>query len=110
MALKRWKNKHVVIPTDMRPYPLVEAIKSCDSDLFPNVYVLLQMACNIPFTSHVSVKEVSVSFVILTITCVHMGKSCLSHLALHIHYDMQVDVDEVVDHYVHLHPCRMETH
>jgi hypothetical protein len=34
-----------------------------------------------------------------------MGKNHLSHLGLlHIHYDMQVDMDEVVDRYARIHP------
>ena len=37
------------------------------------------------------------------------GKSRLSHLALlHIHYDAEVDLDEVVDCYGQLHPRRLE--
>ena len=38
-----------------------------------------------------------------------MGKARLSHLALlHIHYDMELDLDQVVDCYAHLHPRRLE--
>ena len=38
-----------------------------------------------------------------------MGMSRLSSLALlHIHYDMDVDLDEVVTRYAHLHPRKLE--
>ena len=38
-----------------------------------------------------------------------MGNSRLSSLALlHMHYDMDVDLDEVVTRYAHLHPRKFE--
>ena len=38
-----------------------------------------------------------------------MGNSRLSSLALlHIHYDMDVDLDDVVTRYAHLHPRKLE--
>ena len=38
-----------------------------------------------------------------------MGNSRLSSIALlHIHYDMDVDLDEVVTRYAHLHPRKLE--
>ena len=41
--------------------------------------------------------------------CASMRKIRLSHLALlHIHYDAEVNLDEVVDCYARLHPRRLE--
>ena len=49
--------------------------------------------------------------IIYACTCVHLWEKVISrtvHFFIHIHYDMQVDIDEVVDRYAHLHPPRVE--
>ena len=99
----------MAMPADSRPSSLAESIKDCDSDLFPNIYVLLQIACTIPVTSCECERSASALRRLNNYMRASMGKSRLSHLALlHIHYDMQVDLDEVVDCYACLHPRRME--
>ena len=109
MELTRWKSRYMAMPADSRPSSLAESIKDCDSDLFPNIYVLLQIACTIPVTSCECERSASALRRLNNDMHASMGKSRLSHLALlHIHYDMQVDLDEVVDCYACLHPRRME--
>ncbi len=109
LELKRWKNKYMTVPASQRPSSPAQAIKDCDQDLFPNIYVLLQIACTIPVTSCECERSASVLRRLNTYMRASMGKTRLSHLALlHIHYDMQVDLDEVVDRYAQLHPRRME--
>ena len=39
------------MPVELRPSTPAAAIKDCDSDLYPNVKVLLQIACTLPVTS-----------------------------------------------------------
>ena len=51
MELRRWKNKYTMKPIDKRPSSPAQAIKECDRDMFPNIYILLQIACTIPVTS-----------------------------------------------------------
>ena len=51
MELKRWKHKYSVKPQKQRPSSPALAIKECDRDMFPNIYILLQIACTIPVTS-----------------------------------------------------------
>ena len=38
-------------PADKQPSPPAAAIMVCDADMFPNVSVLLQIACTLPVTS-----------------------------------------------------------
>ena len=59
MELRWWKNKYTMKPIDKRPSSPAQAIKECDRDMFPNIYILLQIAAQ--FQLHtVSVKEVPV--------------------------------------------------
>ena len=70
---------------------------------------MLRIICTIPVTSCEC--ERSASALRRLNNCMHasMGKARLSHLALlHIHYDMELDLDQVVDCYAHLHPRRLE--
>ena len=93
----------------LRPAYPAAAIKDCDIDSFPNISVLLQIACTIPVTSCECEQSASVLQQLNNYMRASMGKSCLSHLALlHIHYDAEVDLDKVVDCYAHLHPRRLE--
>lgn len=109
MELSRWKAKYMAIPSVLRPSTPAKSIKGCDQDLFPNIYVLLQIACTIPVTSCECERTASALRRLNTYMRASMGKSRLSYLALlHIHYDMQVDLDDVVNRYAQLHPRRME--
>ena len=51
MELQRWKSKYMSVPPEKRPSSPGKAIKDCDSDDFPNIFTLLQIACTIPVTS-----------------------------------------------------------
>ena len=110
MELRRWKNKYVAVPASLRPSSPAQSIKDCDQELYPNIYVPLQIACTIPVSS-CECEQLSVSALCRLDTYMRasMGKSCLLSLALlHIHYNMPIDLDEVVVCYSQLHPSRME--
>ena len=49
--MEHWKLKYMNIPQEERPSSPAKAIKECDRDCFPNVFVLLQIPCTIPVTS-----------------------------------------------------------
>ena len=51
LELKRWKNRYLTMPSDLRPASPATAIKECDPAIFPNISVLLQIACTLPVTS-----------------------------------------------------------
>ena len=98
-----------VYVNDKTPSTPAKAIKECDMESFPNVFILLQIACTLPVTSCEFERSASVMQQLINYMWASMGKDRLSHLALlHIHYDTQTDLDEVVDVYAHLHPRRLE--
>ena len=75
-----------------------KAIKVCEKDTFPNLQVLLQLACTIPVTSCECERSASALRRLHTYMRASMGQSRLSSLALtHIHYDIAVDLDKTVD-------------
>ena len=93
---------------ELRPSTPAAAIKECDSDLYPNVRVLLQIACTLPVTSCECEQRASALRRLHNYMSASMGNRRLSNLALlHIHYDMDVDLDEVVTRYAHLHPRKL---
>ena len=47
----RWKLQYENLPPDKRPSTVAAAIKECDPLYFPNIRVLLKIACTIPVTS-----------------------------------------------------------
>ncbi|ELU16722.1 hypothetical protein CAPTEDRAFT_113640, partial [Capitella teleta] len=80
-----------------------QAIKLCNKVYFPNIFVLLKIACSIPVTSCECERSAS------RYLRASMGSERLSFLALlHVHYDMHVDLDKVVDIFAHKHPRRLE--
>ena len=51
MELKRWKNRFLTMSANERPASPATSIKDCDQAMFPNISVLLQLACTIPVIS-----------------------------------------------------------
>ena len=89
-------------------FPL-SAIKECDKSLYPNISVLLKIACTSPVTSCECERSASSLRRLNNYMRASMGKSRLSSLALlHIHYDTTVEIDVVVDTYARLHLRRIQ--
>ena len=92
-----------------RPQTPAAAIKQCDKIMYPNLDVLLKLACTIPVTSCECERSASKLRRLNTYMRASMGKERLSSLALlHIHYDQQVDMDLVVDLFARKHARRLE--
>ena len=109
MELERWKNRYAGKKERERPSSAGEALKECDKDLFPNIFVLLHIACTIPVTSCECERSASGLRRLNNFLRASMGKDRLSHLALmHIHYDTPIDLDKVVDAFATQHPRRLE--
>ena len=52
MELTRWRSRYLAMEPQLRPASHAVAIgKDCDAALFPNISILLQIACTIPVTS-----------------------------------------------------------
>ena len=109
VELWRWKSKFMAKTPEERPSSPAAAIKVCDRDSYPNLFILLQIACTIPVTSCECERSASTIRRLNNYMRASMGKDRLSNLALlHIHYDIPVDLDKVVDLYARLHPRRLE--
>ena len=80
-----------------------------DPDYFPNVSVLLQIACTLPVTSCECERSASALRRLHNYMRASMGTERLSSFALlNVHYDTPVDIDEAVEIFSRLHPRRME--
>ena len=107
--LRHWRNRYMAMLPDKRPCSPAKAIKECDATDFPNISVLLTIACTMPVTSCECERSASALRRLNNYMRASMGKDRLSHLALlHIHYDVPIDLDDVVDYYARLHPRRLE--
>ena len=107
--LRRWKWKFQDMPEEERPSSPAQAIKVCDPNYFPNVRVLLQIACTLPVTSCECEQSASALRRLHNYMQASMGAERLSSLALlHVHYNTTVDLDEAVDIFSRLHSRRME--
>ena len=105
----RWKRKFLAIEPESRPTSCASAIKACDPRTFPNIFILLKIACTLPITSCECERSCSVLRRLSNYMRATMGQERLSSLALlHIHYDSDIDVTKVVDRFAALHPRRLE--
>ncbi len=105
----RWKVRYENMPEEKRPATLAAAMKECDAMYFPNINVLLKIACTLPVTSCHCEHSASSLRRLSTYNRASMGQERLSSLSLlHMHYDKELDLDEVVDTYARLHPRQLE--
>ena len=51
MDVRRWKARYVKMPENLRPESPAQAIDDCDTDMYPNFFILLKIACTIPVIS-----------------------------------------------------------
>ena len=96
----RWRTKWQAQDVEDRPSTLRMALKMCDRDYFPNIHVLLSIACTLPVTSCENERVNSTLKNLKTFLRSTMGQQRLSSLALmHIHYNKVVNLDNVVDRF-----------
>ena len=107
--IKHWKLRYEKMPEDKRPASVASAIKECDPMYFPNLRTLLQIACTLPVTSCECERSASTLRRLHNYMRASMGQERMTALALmHIHYDSDIDLNEVVNIYAQMHPRRME--
>ncbi len=87
--LSRWKHMHMSKATSERATTCAQALKECDKLLFPNLSVVLQLACTLPVTSCECERSASTLCRLCNFMQAGMTDSRLSSLALmHIHFSM----------------------
>ncbi|XP_047002713.1 52 kDa repressor of the inhibitor of the protein kinase-like [Schistocerca americana] len=94
--LKLWKKKWV--DESKRPETATEALKDCNKQFFPNVYVLLQIFGTIPVTTSTPERSFSTLRRIKTYLRNTMGQVRLNGLALaNIHKEREMDIENIID-------------
>ena len=78
---RRWRSRYKEQPADTRPSSPAEAIRVCDPDMFPNISILLQIACTIPVTTCECENSASALRRLHNYMRATMGKERLSSLA-----------------------------
>ena len=106
----RWKIRCTSIPIDERPNALQAALQYCDKDAFPNIYVLLVIACTLPVTTCETERSNSQLKLLNTYLRSTMTEERLSALAIiKVHRSMVEDLnhDELVVAFANKHTRRM---
>ena len=106
--LVRWKMKYASVSNDKIPSSCASALKGYDKDLFPNIYILLQIACTLPVTSCECERNASTLCRLHNFMHAGMSEDRLTSLALiHIHYEQIIDLDRVVYLFAKMHPRKL---
>jgi len=109
MEMDRWKLRWQRCPPDNRPSTCAAAMKAIDPLDFPNIAILMQIACTIPVSSCECERSASALRSLHTWSRASMGQDRLSALAmLHVHYMHPINLLEVVDKFAKKHPRRMQ--
>ena len=104
--ISHWKHKFV--SASVMPDTCASALKQCDKIMFPNIHTLLKIACTIPVSSCECGRGGSTLRRLRNHMRCSMTTERLTSLALmHIHYEHNIDLDEVVDIFSKLHPRRL---
>ena len=107
--LHRWEQRYKRKDPNDCPNSCAKAIKECQRESFPNLHILLQLACTIPVTSCECERSASALRRLKTFMRASMGQERLSSLALmHIHYDVPVDVEQTVDYFAARFPRKLQ--
>lgn len=105
----RWKHKYRSLSEEERPDTCAKAMRECDPIFFPNIAVLLQIACTIPVTSCECERSASVIRRLNNFMRSAMTENRLTSLALiHNHYDTAINLDEAVNLFARRNPRRMQ--
>ena len=92
-----WKRRWKATEKRLKPSSIAQALKECDSDMYPNVSVLLKIAGTVPVTSCECERSGGVLKRLNTCLRASMGQERLSGLALmHINYDIDIDIERVI--------------
>lgn len=107
--LYRWKLQFASTPSENLPDSCAQAIQACSSKDFPNIFILLKIACTIPVTSCECERSFSVIRRLRTYLRCTMAHERLSALALmHINYDTDINVQETVNIFADMYPRRLQ--
>ena len=106
--VKDWFHRWHTIASEIVPVNALDALRQCDSDIYPCIHRLLTIGCTLPVTSC----EAERSFSALRRTMTHlrssMGEERLAALTLlNVHSDIEISPENVVQEFVKQQPRRM---
>ena len=91
------------------PSTLATLLPTIDRISFPNIYAAMQILATLPVTTCTCERSISTLRRLKTYLRNAMTENRLNNLALlHIHRDIHIDVQEVVDQFAIRHPRRMK--
>ena len=109
--LQRWKRLWITDhdeSTTVIPSNFLEALSSCVSVSFPNIYHLLLIGCTLPITSAEAERTFSLLRRIKTYTGLTLSEEHLSDLAvMAMHYKERIPAIEVIKTFIQQQPRRI---
>ncbi len=107
---RRWKGKWISQPPKDRPDSLQKALAHCDIDSFPNIRVLLLIACTLPVTvceNERSNSQIKLLKTYLRSTMNEDRMSALAIMKIHRQKAKELDLNCLVHDFANRHPRRM---
>jgi len=93
---------------DDLPDTLMKCLVSADSDSFPNIRILLVLACTLHVTSAEAERSFSVLRLIKSQLRIRMADTRFSNLTLmKIHYSKHIDFPKIADRFIKEHATRL---
>lgn len=102
---RKWKRRD---PSTV-PATVAETLKEIDSGMYPNITEYFKIFSTLPVTTWECERNVSALRRLKTYLRSMTSQTRLTGLALlHIHYNMDIDFDEIIRRFAWLHPRRMQ--
>ena len=103
--IKKWED----VPKSLRGSTLATAIKECDEEHFPNIFVFLKIACTLPVTFCECQRSFSAMRRYRTWQRSTMKTERLTTLTImNVHREAEVNYEKVVQQFLRLHPRKLD--
>ena len=104
-----WMKKSEDVPKSQRGSTLATAIKECDEDHFPNIFLLLKIACTLHVTSCECERSFSAMRRDRTWLLSRIKTERLTALTImNAHREAEVDYEKVVQQFLRLHRRKLD--
>ena len=105
---ERWQDFWRQLPPADRNIKLADALRMCDSDLYPNLHKLLKIFLTTPVTTCTAERSFSLLRLLKTHHRASMGQVRMNGLALlAVHQDIRLSYDSVVKEYARKYDPRL---
>jgi hypothetical protein len=108
IEIRMWKRKWCAVAFEQRPDSVAKALKLCDQENFPNLFVLLKLVATFPVTSCECERSFSTLRRLRSYLRASMSTTRLTSLALmNVNYGFKIDYKKVVRLFMTLCPRRV---